>query len=134
MIFSYLFLLFPCISRDCVQFMSLCETKYQNAALKTCRWGHMPPIVPPCYATGYIAGAASLNVRGRVIPDRRSAVKSADLVKTCAFEASHILVPRPTRAASTHHCFYLDIGIAQFPNIRTFEHPNIRTLVWQHMQ
>ena len=80
----------------------------------------MPPIAPALLRNWlYRWRGLPQRVRGRVIPDRRSAVKSADLVKTCAFEASHILVPRPTRVASTHHCFYIDIGIAQFPNIRT---------------
>ena len=48
----YFFLLFPYISRDCVRFASLCETKCQNAAPENVVLGARAPIAPPCYATG----------------------------------------------------------------------------------
>ena len=43
----YFFLLFPYISRDCVRFVLLCETKCQNAALKCVPLGHLPPFINP---------------------------------------------------------------------------------------
>ena len=37
---------FPCISRDCVRFVSFCETKYKNAAPQNVPLGAHAPIVP----------------------------------------------------------------------------------------